>query len=583
MGIIFLLWQRGGRTGYGWISRIFLIIVVALVIALFPHRTWGQKESVPQTKAWGREIPLSAKRGRILDRRGFPLVDNVRTYNVVAMPVQVSRPGVTAHTLASILRAPVGRIKEQLTQRRPLVYLFPWGRHIRPEQEKKLRSVHLPGIVLLDDTRRIYPYKHLAAHILGFIGKNHQGLAGLEHTYEHHLRGRDGSVQFAPPFRYGVSPDRGSDRFYPPRDGDDLITTLDLVIQQTVEKVLDRAMVQYRPVSAWVLVMNPRDGAVLAMGNRPTFDPEQYHQEKGEVLFRNLPIWKTYEPGSTFKIVTLAAALEEGRVNLKEGFFDPGFTRVGKTHLHCWKEGGHGWQTFLEVMENSCNPGSIALGERLGKNVLSTYIQRLGFGKKTGIDLPGEANGITFPADRMEDVRFATTSYGQGISVTSLQHAAAIASMTNGGWKVTPRLLQGWRNPRRDVYQTSSVPYKHPIRVVSASTSQQIRYVLESVVARGTGRRAFLEGFRVGGKTGTAQQVGKEGRYLKNKNSIVSFIGIAPSDDPQLLVYVAVDRPRGVESRGGTIAAPLCRDILAESLRYLHVPPRKQQIPPVKG
>lgn len=555
-----------------------ILLLILLGRLFFVQILQGDSLSKDAQELWNREIPFAAKRGRILDRLGRTLVDNVSSPSVVAVPVQVDHPGVTARALADILNAPVQKIEQQLTKRQFLVKLNPWGRRISPEQEQRLRELRLPGISLMDDTKRIYPHKTLAAHVLGFTGNDNQGLAGLERTYEQNLRGESGSIQFAANARGETLPGSGGDRFYPPRDGEDLVTTLDLTIQRILERILNQAMVQYQPDAVWAMVMDPRNGDVLAMGNRPTFDPYRYREADGDVLFRNLPIWKTYEPGSTFKIATLAAALEEEKVELTESFFDPGAVYVGKSRLRCWKAGGHGKQTFREVVENSCNPGFVELGQRLGKEKLFHYLYKLGFGKKTGIDLPGEAGGILFPLSRVGPVELATTAFGQGVAVTPLQQVAAVAGIVNGGWKVTPHLALGWQNSKTGAYRIFPTRMDPPERVVSKNTSQQVCLALESVVARGTGRRAFVDGYRVGGKTGTAQKVGPGGHYLQN-NHIVSFLGLAPADHPQLIVYVAVDNPKGIQF-GGVVAAPLAGRILSETLHYLRIPYRTQQIPP---
>lgn len=313
------------------------------------------------------------------------------------------------------------------------------------------------------------------------------------------------------------------------------------------------------------------------MASRPTYRPDQYRTADPTIYNRNLPIWKTYEPGSTFKIITLAAALEEKKVTFNETFHDPGYVMVGGARLRCWKAGGHGHQTYLEVVENSCNPGFVNLGQRLGKDKLLSYIKKFGFGAKTGIDLNGEAKGILFKPERMGPVELATTAFGQGVSVTPIQQVAAVSAAVNGGKLMVPHLAKGWKNPDTGE-MIEVVEPKVRRQVISEATSKQVRYALESVVAKGTGRKAFIDGYRVGGKTGTAQKVGPNGGYLKN-NHIVSFIGVAPADDPRLVVYIAVDNPKGIQF-GGVVAAPIVGNILHDSLRYLKVDKRKDQIPP---
>jgi stage V sporulation protein D (sporulation-specific penicillin-binding protein) len=324
------------------------------------------------------------------------------------------------------------------------------------------------------------------------------------------------------------------------------------------------------------IAMNPKNGEILAMSSRPDFDPADFRNVDPLIYNRNLPVWSSYEPGSTFKIITLAAALEENKVDLqKEHFHDGGSVEVGGARLKCWKRGGHGSQTFLEVVQNSCNPGFVELGQRLGTNTLFKYIQNFGFGQKTGIDLQGEGRGILFNVKNVGPVEQATTAFGQGVSVTPIQQVAAVSAAVNGGTLYTPFIAKEWIDPiTGDVVSQTAPEAKR--RVISEETSKQIRYALESVVAQGTGRNAFVDGYRVGGKTGTAQKV-KDGVYLKN-NYIVSFIGFAPADDPEIVVYVAVDNPKGTVQFGGTVAAPIVGNIMEDSLRELGVKPRKDQI-----
>jgi stage V sporulation protein D (sporulation-specific penicillin-binding protein) len=312
------------------------------------------------------------------------------------------------------------------------------------------------------------------------------------------------------------------------------------------------------------------------MSSRPHYDPENFREVPPEIYNQNKPVWMQYEPGSTFKIITLAAALEEGEVNLEnDSFHDPGFIEVSGHRLRCWKKGGHGSQTFLEVVQNSCNPGFVVLGERLGKDRLFDYIEDFGFGQKTGIDLQGEGKGILFNRDKVGPLELATTAFGQGVAVTPLQQVTAVSAAINGGYLYQPFLAKEWVDPMTNEVVDSQAPIMRR-QVISQATSEKVRYALESVVAEGTGKGAFVDGYRVGGKTGTAQKA-KDGRYLEN-NHIVSFIGFAPADDPQIVVYVAVDNPKDTLQFGGIVAAPIVGNIIGDSLRAMGVEPRKDQI-----
>jgi stage V sporulation protein D (sporulation-specific penicillin-binding protein) len=564
-------------------KRLFIVFCIALFvfIALLGRLSFVQlvQNSWLTDRAedlWGRDIPFASKRGRILDRNGNSIAYNISSPSVMVIPAQIKNPKETAKQLASILQAPEQKIMELITKRQLIVRITPYGRKISEEKAEQIQGLQISGVVVTEDSKRYYPYQSLAAHLLGFTGIDNQGLAGLELEYNQQLKGTPGYVSFSANAR-GEKLPGGVDHFTPPKDGLDLKLTIDLTIQSIIERELDQAMAQYQPENVIAIAMDPKTGEVLGMSSRPTYRPDQYKTTDPLIYNRNLPIWKTYEPGSTFKIITLAAALQEQKVNLKEGFSDPGFIMVGGSRLRCWKAGGHGSQTFLEVVENSCNPGFVTLGQRLGKDKLLQYINQFGFGQKTGIDLNGEAKGILFKPSRMGPVELATTAFGQGVAVTPIQQVVAVAAAVNGGRLMTPHLAKAWIDPESgEAVKTVSPQVKR--EVISASTSAGVRAALESVVARGTGRKAFVDGYRVGGKTGTAQKVGPNGVYLQN-NHIVSFIGFAPADDPQIVVYVAVDNPKGIQF-GGVVAAPIVGRIIGDSLRFMKVPKRNNQIPP---
>ncbi|MFP4975660.1 stage V sporulation protein D [Paenibacillus sp. CN-4] len=525
--------------------------------------------------SWRRNIPFTAKRGEIVDREGISLAYNISSPTVLAIPVQVKEKEKTAEALAPLLGMSREKLTALLSKRESTVKLQPGGRKITMELAAKIRNLQLPGIVVAEDNKRYYPYGGLAAHILGFTGIDNQGITGVELKYDKLLSGLNGNISYLSDAGGRLMPG-SSEKYAEPEDGLTMMLTIDKQIQSIMERELDQAMVKYQAKGAWSIAMNPKNGEILAMASRPGYEPGNYKAYNSEVYNRNLPIWMTYEPGSTFKIITLAAALEEGKVDLnRERFFDPGYVEVGGARLRCWKKGGHGSQTFLQVVENSCNPGFVALGQRLGKDSLFQYIRNFGFGSKTGIDLGGEENGILFKPSRVGPVELATTSFGQGVSVTPIQQIAAVSAAINGGKLYRPHVTKAWINP--ETGETVSETDNKPVRqVISAETSAKVRSALESVVAKGTGRPAFIDGYRVGGKTGTAQKV-INGRYSPTEH-IVSFIGFAPADDPQVVVYTAVDNPKGIQF-GGVVAAPIVQNILEDALHVLKVPPRTDQIP----
>jgi len=552
-----------------------IIAFAALIIRLgYVQLLIGGEITKKAEDSWRRDIPFQAKRGEILDRNGTRLAYNISSPTIMAIPVQIVDAQETARKLSGLLGMTDEQLVKLLTKRESSVELKPGGRKLTTEKAQEIRNLGLPGIVVSEDNKRFYPYGNLAAHVLGFTGSYNQGLTGLELQYDERLTGFKGSVSYLSDAAGRKMP-QSSDNFVPPQDGLSLKLTIDQTIQSIVERELEQAMLQYHANSVIAIAMNPNTGEVYAMGSRPTFEPDNYQQVSAEVYNRNLPIWMTYEPGSTFKIITLAAALQEGKVDLEhEHFYDPGYIEVAGAKLRCWKKGGHGSQTFLEVVENSCNPGFVTLGQRLGKDKLFSYIYDFGFGKKTGIDLKGEENGILFKPKQVGPVELATTSFGQGVSVTPIQQITAVSAAINGGKLYKPFVSKSWIQPDTGMVLEEAEP-QLVRQVISPETSKKVREALEKVVAQGTGGKAFLDGYRVGGKTGTAQKV-VNGRYSQNEH-IVSFIGFAPADDPQLIVYVAVDNPQGIQF-GGLVAAPIVRNIMADALPYLGVEPRTDQV-----
>ncbi|URN93177.1 MAG: stage V sporulation protein D [Candidatus Pristimantibacillus lignocellulolyticus] len=561
--------------------RLFTILMFAIIafIGLIVRLSYvqlieGAELSEKAENSWRRNIPYVANRGEIWDRNGVRLAYNVSTPTVWAIPVQVKEKEKTAQTLAPLLNMTVEEVLKEVSKTKMIVSLKPGGRKMTTELATTIRGLSLPGIVVAEDNKRYYPYDELAAHILGFTGIDNQGLTGIELTYNERLTGTQGMVSFLSDAAGRQMPN-SSDTYVKPQEGLTLQLTIDQQIQTVMERELDQAMTGLNADAVMAIAMNPNTGEILAMASRPSYSPSNYQEVDASVYNRNLPIWMTYEPGSTFKIITLAAALEENKVNLKtDSFYDGGAVEIGGARLRCWKKGGHGSQTFLQVVENSCNPGFVELGNRLGKDKLFEYIRNFGFGTKTGIDIGGEENGILFKLSQVGPVELATTAFGQGVSVTPIQQITAVSAAVNGGTLYKPYVAKAWIN--RDTGETVQSNEPTVVRqVISGETSKQVREALESVVAKGTGRNAFIDGYRVGGKTGTAQKV-IDGRYSTTEH-IVSFIGVAPADDPQIVIYVAVDNPEGIQF-GGVVAAPIVRNIMEDALQILEVPKRTNQI-----
>ena len=392
-----------------------LIIGKVFYIQVFSY----EKLNNYATSLWSRNLPIEANRGKIYDRNGVVLADNVTTTSLVLIPNQIEDKEKTAELIAPILGISYEDMYAHVSKKTSIERVHPEGRRLDYETADKISELELPGVYLLKESKRYYPYGELLAHTLGFVGIDNQGLSGLELMYNDYLTGSYGAIKY-------FSDAKGnklelSEIYEQPQDGIDIYLTIDYNIQVALERELNNAISKYNPDQALGIVMNPQTGEVLAIASRPTFDPSNYEEYSIETINRNLPIWMTYEPGSTFKIITLATALEENLVDLEnEHFYDGGAVTVEGATIHCWKHGGHGDQTFLQVVENSCNPGFVNLGLRIGKEKLFDYIDKFGFGEVTGIDLNGEANGIIFDIDKIGDLELATTAFGQGVSVTPI-------------------------------------------------------------------------------------------------------------------------------------------------------------------
>lgn len=554
-----------------FLFAIFLFIAIITRLA-YVQFVIGSDLIEKAEASWSRDIIFEAERGKIVDKNGLVLAENVSAPTVMIVPRQVVNPEKTAKLLSNIIDISENEMLQELTKNTSIVR-FSKGRKVTEKQADAVQALQLEGVYIAQDSKRYYPNGDYLSHVLGFSGIDNQGLMGLELYYNDNLSGEDGSLSFYSDAKGKRLPNL-ADTYEEPKDGYDLQLTIDERVQTIIERELDIAEATYNPDGAIAIAVDPDTGGILAMASRPNFDPTNYQEVDAQIYNRNLPIWSTYEPGSTFKIITLAAALEEKVVDLeKDEFYDDGSIEVGGTNLHCWKSGGHGEQTYLEVVQNSCNPGFISLGQKLGKEKLYQYISDFGFGEKTGVDLFGEENGILFQLDQVGPVELATTSFGQGVSVTPIQQVMAVSAAINGGYLYTPYIASKWLDPvSGQVVESIQPDLKR--QVISNETSEQIRAALESVVAQGTGRGAYVEGYRVGGKTGTAQKVGENGQYMEN-NHIVSFIGFAPANDPEIVVYVAIDNPKDTVQFGGVVAAPIVGNIIGDSLRAIGVEPTK--------
>lgn len=551
------------------ICSVFLLILVAR-LGIVQLRDGPFLKNLADEEHF-RGVPVAAKRGNIEDCNGKVLAMSVSSQTVYAIPAEVKKSGrqeEIASKLSEILDLNKEQTLTRITKYTSLEYV---KKKISTETAAKITEYNLPGIGIVEDSTRFYPNGSLAAHILGFTGIDSQGLEGIEYSRDEELTGIQGSILT----EYGANgvklPD-AQQEFIQPIQGNTVKLTIDKNIQAFAERELAKLMAGQGtnmegkiPKNASILVMEPSTGKMLAIASAPTFDPNNY-QEYNASARRNIAIQNGYEPGSTFKIVTLAAALEEKVISTKEIFHDSGYATILGKKIRCWKAGGHGTQTMVEVVENSCNPGFIEMGQRLGIDKFYKYLTAFGFGKKTGIEMSGEAKGILANKKKATALDLATMSIGQTNNVTPIQLLTAVSAVANGGTLLAPQLVEEITSSTGEVI----TPYKKEVvgRVIKEETAKLEREILESVVTNGTGRRTFLPGYRVAGKTGTAQKVAN-GAYIQGEY-VASFIGFAPADNPRLAILVVID---GVPFYGGVVAAPVFQSVMLDSLKYLGVNP----------
>ena len=554
--------------------KIVFIIVILVIVFMFLRILYIQVFSYDKlndlaTSLWQRNLPITADRGRILDRNGKVLATNITTTTLYVVPNQVIDKEGTATKLASILGCDYDKMLKHLTKKTSLEKVNPEGRQLSSDIADKINELNIDGLYLMKESKRYYPYGTLLSHVLGYVGIDNQGLSGLELKYDDYLTGKNGSIKY-------TSDGKGNrlnnlEIYEEATNGMDIYLTIDIDIQLALEKELENATAKYNPDESLAMVMDPNTGEIIAMGSNPTFDSNSYKEYSTEVINRNLPIWKNYEPGSTFKIITLAASIEEKTINVFEDHFhDGGSVNVEGARIKCWKKGGLCSQTFMQVVQNSCNPGFVLMGQKLGTERLYSYVEKFGFTTKTGIDLNGESSGIMFDLENIGPVEQATISFGQGISVTPIQQVTGVSAAINGGKLYKPYVVKYITEPVSNdiMYENSPTLVR---RVISEDSSSLVRTVLESVVSTGTGKNAYIENYRVGGKTGTAQKV-KDGKYMVG-NYIVSFIGFLPADKPEYVVYVAIDYPKGVTQYGGTVSAPIASNIMKNIISIKDIKP----------
>ena len=520
-----------------------------------------------------RERTIKAARGEIVDRNGTVIAANRTVCTVSVIHNQVTEPEKVIRELVRILELPEPEVRKKVEK---------WSSReiIRTNVEKsvgdQIMNLGLSGVKVDEDYKRYYPYGSLASKVLGFTGADNQGIIGLEVMYERYLKGRDGLILTTSDAK-GTELQNAAEERVEPVPGNTLTVSLDVNIQKYAEQAAYQVMEKKGAKAVSVIVMNPRNGEIYAMVNVPEFDlndPFTLNVESGGLtgtelqdarnkMWRNRCINDTYEPGSTFKIITAAAGLEAGAVHLDDTFSCPGFRIVEDRKIRCHKIGGHGGETFLQGAMNSCNPVFIDVGARLGVDSFYHYFEQFGLLGKTGIDLPGEAATIMHKKENMGLVELATVSFGQSFQITPIQLITTASSIINGGRRITPHFAMNVESTDGTYYQKFSYPER--MGVVSEATSETMRYILEQVVAEGSGKRAKLPGYRVGGKTATSEKLPRS-----LKKYISSFLGFAPADDPQVIALITIDEPVGIYY-GGTIAAPVVADIFSNILPYLDI------------
>ena len=522
-----------------------------------------------------REREIKAARGEILDARGEVLATNKTVCTISVIHSQIREPEKVIKTLAEALEMDEETVRKRVEKVSSMERI---KTNVDKETGDNIRNMELDGVKVDEDFKRYYPYNELASKVLGFTGGDNQGIIGLEVKYEEYLKGKNGTILTTTDARgvelNGVAEDRVE-----PVAGNTLQISLDYNIQMYAQQMAEKVMEEKQADKVGILLMNPQNGEILAMVNVPEFNlnepftlntgadskdvPDEERQDLLNQMWRNGCINDTYEPGSTFKAITASACLEAGAVKLEDNFSCPGYRVVEDRKIRCHKVGGHGGENFVQGIQNSCNPVFIDIGLRLGTDNFYKYFQQFGMMEPTGVDLPGEAGTIMHKKENVGMVELATMSFGQSFQVTPMQMATTFSALIHGGRRVTPHF--GVRILDADGKEVEEFKYEEKKGIVSAETSATMRMLLESVVSEGSGKNAYIEGYSIGGKTATSQTLPRSANKY-----ISSFIGFAPADDPQILGMCVIYNPQGIYY-GGTIAAPVVRNIFESILPYLGI------------
>ena len=521
-----------------------------------------------------RERSIKAARGKIVDRNGIVLADNRSVCTVSVIHSQIRDPERVIAELAELLELPEDTVRKRVEKVSSIERI---SSNVPKETGDAILARQLEGVKVDEDYRRYYPYDSLASKVIGFTGGDNQGIVGLEVRYDDWLSGKDGKI-LTMTNAYGQELEQEGERRQEPVTGNQLTISLDCNLQMYCEQAAQKVMLEKNADEVSVILMNPQNGEIFAMVNVPEYNlnepftlnvetasdlKESEKQDLLNQMWRNACINDTYEPGSTFKIITTAAALEQGVVTVNDSFYCPGYKIVEDRRIRCHKTTGHGAETFTQGIMNSCNPVFIELGLRLGAENFYHYFEQFGLLRKTGIDLPGEAATIMHKKENIGHVELATISFGQSFQITPIQLVTTVSSLINGGTRVVPHFGVSVQNAEGETRKTFS--YDETEGTVSTATSKTLCDLLEHVVSEGTGKKAAIEGFSIGGKTATSQTLPRS-----DHKYIASFLGFAPAEDPQVIGLIVIDNPQGVYY-GGTVAAPVMKEIFENALPYLGI------------
>lgn len=564
---IYVFQKRKYRFLFGFLTLLFCVLACRLfyLMVISSEELSERARDVEQ-----RERSIKAARGIIYDRNGVVLADNQPVCTISVIYSQVSEPEKVIKLLSEKLSMDEDEVRrkvEKVSSREKIKSNVP------KETADEIREAGLSGVKVDEDYRRYYPYGNLASKVLGFTGSDNQGILGLESRYDSVLKGTDGTILTLTDFQ-GIEIESAAEERVEPVQGDSLYLSLDYTMQSFAQQAAEKVLKEKQAKSVSVILMNPQNGEIYAMVNVPEYDlnkpyellsvyesGEESENDKLNNMWRNPLISDSYEPGSTFKIVTATAALEEGKVSLSDTFHCPGYKIVEDRKIRCHKTQGHGTETFKEGVMNSCNPVFMEIGARVGAKTMLEYYKKLGLYEKTGVDLPGEAGSIMHKLENIGAVELATMSFGQSIQITPLQLLRAVSAVVNGGTLVTPHFAV--RTENSVTGEITEFTYETKGGRVTERTSETMRSLLEAVVSEGTGKNAQVEGYQVGGKTATSEKLPRgTGKYIS------SFLGFAPADHPEIMGLVLIDEPVGVYY-GGTIAAPVMAEIFQNILPYL--------------